>query len=151
MLWQTQGEGVQIALTNGGGIRASIEAGDVSVGDVLTVLPFGNLISTFELTGAEVVEALENGILKKINKGVTTESLINTVKRLSKSVKVTIGLLLFIPRVTETQLKAQLSFFDALFEVVFRRGEVPGKKGVRHEHGSNQSQLQPGRAVSQDP
>ena len=54
--------GAEIAFQNGGGIRASIEAGDVTVGDVLTVLPFGNLISTFELTGAEVIEALENGV-----------------------------------------------------------------------------------------
>ncbi len=67
MLWQTQGEGVQIAITNGGGIRASIEAGEVTVGDVLTVLPFGNLISTFELTGAEVVETLENGVSRAEN------------------------------------------------------------------------------------
>ncbi len=67
MLWQTQSEGTQIAIENGGGIRASIEAGDVTVGDVLTVLPFGNLISTFELTGAEVVQALENGVSRAEN------------------------------------------------------------------------------------
>jgi 5'-nucleotidase len=62
VLWQTQAEGTRIAFQNGGGIRASIAAGDVTVGDVLTVLPFGNLISTFELTGEEVVQALENGV-----------------------------------------------------------------------------------------
>jgi 5'-nucleotidase len=62
MLWETESEGTQIAIQNGGGIRASIPAGEVTVGDVLTVLPFGNLISTFELTGAEVVQALENGV-----------------------------------------------------------------------------------------
>jgi 5'-nucleotidase/UDP-sugar diphosphatase len=67
MLWSTAGEGVQIALTNGGGIRASIPAGEVTLGDVLTVLPFGNLISTFELSGAEVVEALENGVSRAEN------------------------------------------------------------------------------------
>ncbi len=54
--------GAQIALQNGGGIRASIPAGDVTLGDVLTVLPFGNLISTFELKGSDVVAALENGV-----------------------------------------------------------------------------------------
>jgi len=62
ILWHSQNEGVQIVFQNGGGIRASIPAGEVTVGDVLTVLPFGNLISTFELSGAEVVEALENGV-----------------------------------------------------------------------------------------
>ncbi|NJN99154.1 MAG: LysM peptidoglycan-binding domain-containing protein [Anaerolineales bacterium] len=67
MLWKTQGEGVELAITNGGGIRASIEAGDVTVGDVLTVLPFGNMIATFELNGAEVVQALENGVSRAEN------------------------------------------------------------------------------------
>ncbi len=67
MLWKTKGEGVQLAIVNGGGIRASIEAGEVTVGDVLTVLPFGNMIATFELTGAEVVQALENGVSRAEN------------------------------------------------------------------------------------
>jgi 5'-nucleotidase / UDP-sugar diphosphatase len=54
--------GAQIAITNGGGIRADIDEGEITVGDVLTVLPFGNLVSTFELTGADVIAALENGV-----------------------------------------------------------------------------------------
>jgi 5'-nucleotidase / UDP-sugar diphosphatase len=54
--------GAQIAFMNGGGIRANIDEGDITVGDVLTVLPFGNLISTFELSGADVIAALENGV-----------------------------------------------------------------------------------------
>lgn len=54
--------GAQIAITNGGGIRASIETGEVTVGEVVTVLPFGNLLSTFELIGADVIAALENGV-----------------------------------------------------------------------------------------
>ena len=54
--------GVDIVLQNGGGIRADIDAGEVSLGEVLNVLPFGNLISTFELTGADVLVALENGV-----------------------------------------------------------------------------------------
>ena len=37
------------------------------MGDVLTVLPFGNTIATFELTGAEVIEALENGVSRAEN------------------------------------------------------------------------------------
>jgi 5'-nucleotidase / UDP-sugar diphosphatase len=54
--------GVQVALQNGGGIRASIEQGTVTLGDVMTVLPFGNLISTFELAGSDLIEVLENGV-----------------------------------------------------------------------------------------
>ncbi len=54
--------GADIVIQNGGGIRADIAQGAVSLGDVLNVLPFGNLISTLELTGADVLAALENGV-----------------------------------------------------------------------------------------
>ncbi len=54
--------GVQIAFQNGGGIRASIEAGEITVQEVLDVLPFSNTITTFELSGADIVTALENGV-----------------------------------------------------------------------------------------
>ena len=54
--------GVDIVFQNGGGIRADIDEGVVSLGDVLTVLPFGNLISTFELSGADVLAVLENSV-----------------------------------------------------------------------------------------
>ena len=67
ILWKTAAEGTQIAFQNGGGIRASIPAGEVTIGDVLTVLPFGNAISTFELTGQEVGQALENGVSRAEN------------------------------------------------------------------------------------
>ncbi|WOI56616.1 bifunctional metallophosphatase/5'-nucleotidase [Palleronia sp. LCG004] len=61
MLARTADQGVQIAITNGGGLRASIEGGEVTMGDVLTVLPFQNTLSTFEVDGAAIVAALENG------------------------------------------------------------------------------------------
>jgi 5'-nucleotidase len=54
--------GVDIVIQNGGGIRADIDAGEVTLGEVINVLPFGNLVSTFELTGADVVASLENGV-----------------------------------------------------------------------------------------
>ncbi len=54
--------GVDIVFQNGGGIRADIDEGEVTLGEVLTVLPFGNLISTFELSGADVIAVLENSV-----------------------------------------------------------------------------------------
>lgn len=54
--------GADIAMTNGGGIRASIDAGPITVGEVQTVLPFGNYIVTVQLTGKEVREAVEHGL-----------------------------------------------------------------------------------------
>lgn len=51
-----------IAITNGGGIRATIEKGDVTMGEVLTAFPFTNFTVTVDLTGKEVIAALENGV-----------------------------------------------------------------------------------------
>ena len=62
MLARVADQGVSVAIQNGGGIRASIDVGQVTMGDVLTVLPFQNTLSTFEVTGAVLVEALENGV-----------------------------------------------------------------------------------------
>ena len=61
MLWKA-GEGYQIAIQNGGGIRASIDEGTVTMGEVLTVLTFQNALATFKLTGADVVASLEHGV-----------------------------------------------------------------------------------------
>lgn len=61
MLWQAGllDEGVDAAVTNGGGIRASIAAGDITKKDINTVLPFGNTLYVVKVTGAELLEALE--------------------------------------------------------------------------------------------
>jgi len=60
MLDRVKDQGIDIALANAGGIRASIDAGDVTMGEVFTVLPFQNTLSTFEISGATLMEALEN-------------------------------------------------------------------------------------------
>lgn len=62
MLDRVKDQGVTIAIANGGGLRSSIDAGPVTMGEVLTVLPFQNTLSTFTVTGADVVAALENGV-----------------------------------------------------------------------------------------
>jgi 5'-nucleotidase len=62
MLERARPLGASIAIQNGGGLRASIEAGAITRGDVLTVLPFQNTLATFDLSGADVVASLENGV-----------------------------------------------------------------------------------------
>lgn len=62
MLDRVKDQGIEIAIQNGGGIRASIDAGEVTMGEVLTVLPFQNTLSTFQVSGAAIVAALENGV-----------------------------------------------------------------------------------------
>lgn len=62
MLAKARSAGATLAITNGGGIRASIPAGPVTVGQILEVLPFGNTLALVTLTGAQVIEALNNGV-----------------------------------------------------------------------------------------
>jgi 5'-nucleotidase / UDP-sugar diphosphatase len=62
MLARVRDQGIQIAIQNGGGLRASIDAGEVTMGEVLSVLPFQNTLSTFQVTGEAVLAALENGV-----------------------------------------------------------------------------------------
>lgn len=62
LLASSREAGAQIAITNGGGIRTSIPAGPVTVGQILEVLPFGNTLSLVTLSGAQIKAALENGV-----------------------------------------------------------------------------------------
>lgn len=54
--------GADVALTNGGGIRASIEAGDITHNDMVTVFPFGNTVMVKEISGSDLKAALEHGV-----------------------------------------------------------------------------------------
>ena len=53
--------GAEIAFVNGGGIRVSIAAGDITLGDILKVHPFGNEMCVIEVTGQQILDALEFG------------------------------------------------------------------------------------------
>lgn len=54
--------GADIAITNGGGIRDSIDIGEITKGEIITVLPFGNYIVTKYIKGSDVLAAIESGI-----------------------------------------------------------------------------------------
>ncbi len=58
-----------IALQNSGGVRIDIPAGDVTIGDAYTLLPFANTIVNLEMTGAEVKQALEDGVANILDNG----------------------------------------------------------------------------------
>jgi 5'-nucleotidase len=62
MLERTAGQGVRVVIQNGGGLRSSIDAGEITMGEVLAVLPFQNTLATFELTGADIIASLEHGV-----------------------------------------------------------------------------------------
>jgi 5'-nucleotidase len=56
--------GADVALVNGGSLRADtvISKGDITLRDVLSILPFNNQLSKIEVTGATLLEALEHGV-----------------------------------------------------------------------------------------
>ncbi|TIV24274.1 MAG: bifunctional metallophosphatase/5'-nucleotidase, partial [Mesorhizobium sp.] len=62
ILDRTKGQGVEIVISNGGGLRASIDQGTVTMGEVLTVLPFQNTLATFKISGKDLVAGLESGL-----------------------------------------------------------------------------------------
>ncbi|MBF9043666.1 multifunctional 2',3'-cyclic-nucleotide 2'-phosphodiesterase/5'-nucleotidase/3'-nucleotidase [Rhodobacterales bacterium HKCCE4037] len=62
MLARVAEQGIDVAIQNGGGLRATIDAGEITMGEVFSVLPFQNTLATFQLTGAGIIEALENGV-----------------------------------------------------------------------------------------
>lgn len=53
---------IDFALTNSGGLRANIDAGEITFGEIFEALPFDNTLVVVELDGAEVRQALEEGV-----------------------------------------------------------------------------------------
>ena len=51
--------GADISYVNGGGIKASIEAGDITTNDLIAVNPYGNTICVVEVTGQDIMDLLE--------------------------------------------------------------------------------------------
>lgn len=62
MVAEVAHQGIRIALANGGGLRASMGEGTITLGDVLTVLPFQNTLYTLEVSGETLLAALEHGV-----------------------------------------------------------------------------------------
>ena len=53
--------GADIAFVNGGGIRKDLKAGNITLNDLLSVFPFGNTLCVVEVTGQQILDALEWG------------------------------------------------------------------------------------------
>ncbi|MDO9897918.1 bifunctional UDP-sugar hydrolase/5'-nucleotidase UshA [Glaesserella parasuis] len=71
LIAQSQMERVKadIGIMNSGGIRASINEGEVTYKNLLTVQPFGNMIATVDLTGKELIDYLNVVVLKEVDMG----------------------------------------------------------------------------------
>lgn len=55
--------GTQIAIQNGGGLRTSIPAGEITMGRMYEVMPFDNTLVKMELKGSDLKRVIENGIM----------------------------------------------------------------------------------------
>ncbi len=55
--------GADIGMVNGGGIRTNIDIGDITFNEILGVFPFGNKTCVSEVTGQQVVDMLEYGLI----------------------------------------------------------------------------------------
>ena len=53
--------GADVAFVNGGGVRVNISAGDITLNDILKVHPFGNAMCVIEVSGQQILDALEWG------------------------------------------------------------------------------------------
>ncbi|KAF1912079.1 Metallo-dependent phosphatase-like protein [Ampelomyces quisqualis] len=76
---------VDFAIINAGGVRATIDEGDITRGEVLTSFPFGNAIVQIALTGKQLWEALE-GIVTGVS--VTNGKPVTSFFQVSKGIKV---------------------------------------------------------------
>ncbi|MFP4348482.1 MAG: bifunctional metallophosphatase/5'-nucleotidase [Desulfococcaceae bacterium] len=67
MVWKANSVGldVDLSLQNAGGVRIDVPAGPITVGTAYTLLPFGNTLYVLDLTGAELMTALETGLTRK--------------------------------------------------------------------------------------
>lgn len=66
---QHRAAGADVGIMNSGGIRDSIQSGVITYRDILKVQPFGNIVSYFELSGAELIDYLNIVALKEVDSG----------------------------------------------------------------------------------
>lgn len=56
---------VRFAITNAGGLRSNLRPGQLKVGDIFELMPFENELVVVELTGAEVIQVVKEGIVRR--------------------------------------------------------------------------------------
>ncbi len=60
--------GAELAIQNAGGVRRSLYKGDITVGDIYEVLPFGNTLVVIDMKGSEIKDTLESAIDRSLIK-----------------------------------------------------------------------------------
>jgi len=62
MIWKTSSQDATISIQSRGGVKTDLLSGNITMGNVLSVLPYNSLLYLIEMSGAEVKNALEDGI-----------------------------------------------------------------------------------------
>ncbi|KXZ45159.1 hypothetical protein GPECTOR_57g449 [Gonium pectorale] len=70
-------------MLNGGSIRSSIDASHVTLGAVLAMLPFGNTMVVLNVTGEQLINALENGVSGSLGPNTSTSQLAGKMSQVS--------------------------------------------------------------------
>lgn len=171
MLAETKAD---IALTNGGGIRDSIGKGDITKGDVLQVLPFGNYIVTIEATGQQIIDALNHGLVvgagsfthfagmdvkvKEVKDGETTKYEVVSItidgKEIDKGAKYTVATndFLAVGGDAYTMLAdcKLLNEFSSLDEALIKYIQTEGEAGIKLSNEMNLLTVVEGEDDSED-
>ena len=63
-----------IAIQNGGGVRVDIAAGDLTIADAFSLLPFSNTLVTLEMTGQQIADVLEEALRNTLDNGGSSGS-----------------------------------------------------------------------------
>lgn len=73
MLWKANqlGAGADIALQNAGGVRIDVPRGEITIGTVYTLLPFGNTMAVLDLSGRQVKDLLEEALSSIFDQGMS--------------------------------------------------------------------------------
>ena len=71
--FESQEGKINFCILSGGGFRASLNAGNITAGDVFSVLPYGNSLAIKKMTGADILGSLEWGEFRTFSDGTDGE------------------------------------------------------------------------------
>ncbi len=136
VVWTMRNEaGTQAAITNAGGIRASIDRGPITLGDVYTVLPFENTLVTLKISGKDLTSALQQSADLGLGRGGKLMT-IGIEARTDKD------------RVTITRVGSEPYAADAVYSVVVNDYLAAGGDGYKVFKEDAQKTYQSSRLVT---
>ncbi len=100
--------GADIGMVNGGGIREKLDKGDITFNDILNIFPYNNRVVVKKVTGQQIIDMLELGLVNYPNEDGTFQHVSGLTFEIDKDVKSTVELdenLMFIGVKGERRVK----------------------------------------------